>query len=605
MPKQTFVEKIFNAPAGSIVFHKPDIILSHDNTASIESTFRKMGGDRVFDPDQLLIVLDHNAPPTNSKLANDYQQIRLFARSQGIRHFHDAGEGICHQLMEKYARPGMVIVGSDSHTCTAGAFNAFATGIDRTETAGLWKQGETWFRVPESMKINLRGHLPEDVYAKDLALYIIGMIGSSGADYMSVEYHGEGVRTLTVADRMTIANLGSEMGAKNAVFPADEQLAHYLGEKPKGIWADHDASYQKEYEIDLSALFPLAACPHHVDHVKSIDDINGTPIGQALIGTCTNGRIEDLRIAAAILRGKKVAEGVQLLVTPASRDIYMQAVKEGLAEIFLAAGANILTPSCGPCLGTGQGIPPDGINVISTANRNFLGRMGNPKSAIYLASPATVAISAICGAITSPARTKHYSRFPYQAEQSATLSVSASENRYANGVWNYKDADNLNTDQMFAGNLTYEINSSQPEKIAPHLLKGFDEQFAARVKPGDYIVCGENFGCGSSREHPAVGLVYLGIKAVLVKSVSRIFFRSSVNQGLPILLVPEAVEAYKQGDKIEVNMAAGSILIAGIKFNFNPLPEKLLQILEKGGLVNSIMNSDKGRGTNKKQEYER
>jgi homoaconitate hydratase family protein/3-isopropylmalate dehydratase small subunit len=589
MAKQTFAEKIFGAPAGSIVFYKPDIILSHDNTASIESTFRKMGGNRVHDPGQLLIVLDHNAPPTSSKLANDYQQIRTFVRDQGVTHFHDAGEGICHQLMEKYARPGKVVVGSDSHTCTAGAFNAFATGIDRTETAGLWKQGETWFRVPDSMKITLHGRLPENVYAKDLALYIIGMIGSSGADYMSVEYHGKGVKTLQVADRMTIANLASEMGAKNAVFPADEQLAEYLGEKSTGIWADTDATYLKEYEIDLSGLFPLAACPHHVDHVKSIDEISGTPIGQALIGTCTNGRLEDLRIAAALLKGKKVAQGVQLLVTPASRDIYLQAVKEGLVEIFLTAGANILTPSCGPCLGTGQGIPPDGINIISTANRNFLGRMGNPKSAIYLASPATVALSAIKGEITSPARTMIKSKFPYHIEQTATITVPASDSRYINGVWNYKDADNLNTDQMFAGNLTYEINSSQPEKIAPHLLKGFDEQFATRVTPGDIMVCGENFGCGSSREHPAVGLVYLEIKAVLVKSVSRIFFRSAVNQGLPILVIPEAVEAYQQGDKVQIDMAGGVIAIADKVFSFSPLPEKLMEILECGGLVKWIV----------------
>jgi 3-isopropylmalate/(R)-2-methylmalate dehydratase large subunit len=590
MTKRTFAEKILHAPAGSIVFHKPDIILSHDNTASIESTFRKMKGTSVFNPDQLLIVLDHNAPPTSSKLANDYQQIRTFVRDQDIKHFHDAGEGICHQLMEKYARPGMVVVGSDSHTCTAGAFNAFATGIDRTETAGLWKQGETWFRVPDSMKITLHGRLPANVYAKDLSLYIIGLIGSSGADYMSVEYHGEGVKTLTVADRMTIANLASEMGAKNAVFPADEQLAEYMGGRTEGVWADPDASYQKEYEIDLSALFPLAACPHHVDHVKSVDEIAGTPIAQALIGTCTNGRLEDLRIAAKMLKGKKIKKDVQLLITPASREIYLQAIKEGLAEIFISAGANILTPSCGPCLGTGQGIPPDGINVISTANRNFLGRMGNPKASIYLASPATVAISAIRGVITSPAVNKVGSKFPYHIEQTDTVTIKGSDCRYANGIWNYQDADNLNTDQMFAGNLTYEINSSQPEKIVPHLLKGFDEQFSATARPGDIMVCGENFGCGSSREHPAVGLVYLGIKAVLVKSVSRIFFRSSVNQGLPILVVPEAVEAYKQGNKIEINMAAGNITIENKKFHFNPLPDKLLQILEKGGLVNSIIS---------------
>ena len=592
MPGKTFVEKIFNAPKGRIVFHVPDFILTHDNTASIENTFRKMGGKQVFNPEQLIVVLDHNAPPTSSKLANDYQKIRNFVRDQDIRRFHDAGEGICHQLMERYARPGMVVVGSDSHTCTAGAFNSFAAGIDRTETAGLWKKGETWFSVPESMKITLHGKMPEHVYAKDLALYIIGMIGSSGANYLSVEYHGEGVKSLSVADRMTIANLASEMGAKNAVFPADEVLDDYLGEKSTGIWADGDATYLKEYDIELSQLFPLAACPHQVDNVKSVDEISDLPVGQALIGTCTNGRIEDLRIAAEMMKNKTVHNDVQLLITPASREIYLQALREGLIEIFLRAGANILTPSCGPCLGTGQGIPPDGINVISTANRNFPGRMGNPKANIYLASPATVSVSAIMGKIHSPVAAEMKHTFPFHIPQSSTIHIGTDDNRYSNGVWDYKDTDNLNTDQMFAGNLTYEIHSSQPEKIAPHIFRGFDEQFSKKAQKGDIIVCGENFGCGSSREHPAVGLRYLGIKAVVVKSVSRIFFRSAINQGLPILVIPDAVEAYRKADMVRIALAEGFIFVGEKKFSFNRLPDKLMQIIRLGGLVNWIVNSE-------------
>ena len=583
------MEKVLGAPAGSIVFRRPDIILSHDNTSSIESTFRKMGGHQVFDPGRLLIVLDHNAPPTSSKLANDYQHIRDFVKEQGIRNFHDAGEGICHQLMEKYARPGMTVVGSDSHTCTAGAFNAFATGIDRTETAGIWKQGETWFRIPASVKITLNGKLPEQVYAKDLALWIIGMLGSDGADYLSVEYHGDGVRTLSLADRMTIANLASEMGAKNAVFPADEILATHLGGRISGVWADREAVYQKEYEIDLKELFPLAACPHHVDNVKGISSIEGTAIGQALIGTCTNGRLEDLRIAASILKDQKVAEGVRLLITPASREIYLQAIQEGLIEILVRSGASILTPSCGPCLGTGQGIPPDGINVISTANRNFIGRMGNPKASIYLASPATVAASAVKGMITGPEGAPMGKTFPYRARQTNTITVAQGDVRYAGSVWDYKDADNLNTDQMFAGNLTYEISSTDPARIVPHLLKGFDPRFSHSVKKRDILVCGENFGCGSSREHPAVGLVHAGVRAVIVKSVSRIFFRSAINQGLPILVLPAAVEAYNRGDTIGIDMASGTVTVGVRIFHFDPLPEKLLHILEKGGLVKAII----------------
>lgn len=588
MSGKTFVEKIFNAGAGSIVFAKPDIILSHDNTASISKTFEKMGGSKLADPDQILIVLDHNAPPTTSKLANDYNYIRKLAVQKGISKFHDAGKGICHQIMAEYAQPGMIIVGSDSHTCTAGAFNAFAAGIDRTETAGLWKQGETWFRVPETIKIELTGKLPTGVYSKDLSLWIIGMIGSSGADYMSIEYHGEGVGSLTVSDRMTIANLASEMGAKNAVFPADAVLENWVGMKISGVWADPDAKYFREIKINLSDLFPVVAAPHHVDNVKALSEVQGTKIHQAMIGTCTNGRLEDIREAAKVLKGKQIPADVILLVIPASKNIFMKAMEEGLIATFMEAGANVLASSCGPCLGTGQGIPADGFTVISTANRNFKGRMGNKEAAIYLASPAAVAHSALTGEITDPRGIRVRDKFPYSIKQSGTVEIKKGDDRFSLGTWNYTDADNMNTDQMFAGNLTYDVLSSEAEKIMPHLFKGFDESFAARVKSGDIIMAGANFGCGSSREHPAVGLAYAGAKAVICKSVNRIFYRSAVNQGLPIILVPEAVDAYKQGDIVEVEMEKGVIKIAGREFTFAPLPDKLMKIFKAKGLVNYI-----------------
>jgi len=585
---KTFAEKILGAKTGSIVFKKPDIILSHDNTSSIKATFNKMGGDKVSDPNQILIVLDHNAPPTNAKLANDYHKIREIASYQGIKKFHDVGKGICHQIMSQYAKPNMIIVGSDSHTCTAGAFNAFAAGIDRTETAGLWKQGETWFRVPESIKITFTGKLQKGVYAKDIALWIIGLIGSDGADYMSIEYHGEGVKSLSISDRMTIANLASEMGAKNAVFPADEVLHAFLGVKTEGTWADADAIYKKQYNIDLSSIFPVVAAPHHVDNVKAVSEVQGTKLQQALIGTCTNGRIEDIRIAAEIISGKQIPKDFQLLVIPASQEIYLQAMEEGLVTSLIKAGANFLSPSCGPCLGTGQGIPADGFKVISTANRNFLGRMGNEKAEIYLASPATVAYSALAGEITDPRGIKANDVFPSSKEQSHTVVVEKGENRCEQNTWNYANVDNLNTDQMFAGNLTYNVNSNEADKIMPHLFKGFDDSFADKVKKDDILMAGWNFGCGSSREHPSVGLAYAGIKAVIVKSVNRIFYRSSVNQGLPIIVVPEAIDFYKQGDKVDINFVKGEISINDKKFAFAPLPEKLMAIFNKKGLINYV-----------------
>jgi 3-isopropylmalate/(R)-2-methylmalate dehydratase large subunit len=590
MPGKTFAEKIFGAEKGSIVFARPDIILTHDNTSSINSTFKKMGGDKPLNPDTLLITLDHNAPPTSSKLATDYQTIRDLAEKYGIRKFHDAGDGICHQLMSLYAKPGMIIVGSDSHTSTAGAFNAFAAGIDRTETAGLWKQGETWFRVPESVKITLSGKLGKGVYAKDLALWIIGMIGSSGADYMSIEYHGAGVQTLSIADRMVLANLASEMGAKNAVFPADGVLDSWFGKKSEGLWADADAVYLKEISISLDEIFPVVAAPHHVDNVKSVSEVEGTKIHEALIGTCTNGRLEDLREAAAVLKGEKVPKYMQLLIIPASKEIYLQSMREGLIEIFMESGGNVLSSSCGPCLGTGQGIPADGYNVISTANRNFKGRMGNPNSNVYLASPATVAASALAGVISDPRGIRANDKYPYSVPQSHTVDIGEGEDRYSDGTWNYADVDNLNTDQMFAGNLTYTVQSSEPDKIMPHLFKGFDNSFAERVKAGDVLMAGANFGCGSSREHPSVGLAYAGIRAVVCKSVNRIFFRSSVNQGLPILLVPDAVGAYKHGDRVDIDFEKGLVIVGEKEFSFAPLPPKLMEIFKAKGLVNYVKN---------------
>ena len=594
MKNKTFVEKIFDASVGTIVFAKPDIVLTHDNTASIKNTFAKMGGEKVAYPEQLLVVLDHNAPPTTGKLATQYDEIRQIVKLQGIEKFYDAGKGICHQIMSYHAEPGMLIVGSDSHTCTAGAFNAMAAGIDRTEAAGLWKRGETWFRVPESIKITLTGKLNAGVYAKDLSLWIIGMIGSDGANYMSIEYHGDGVANLGISERMTLANLASEMGAKNAVFPPDDVLAKFYDKKEldNGIWADEGAEYAKEIFINLEDIFPVVAAPHHVDNVKALAEVEGTTIHQGFIGTCTNGRLEDLQEAAKILKGKKIKEGFQLLITPASQKIYIQAMKEGLIEIFLEAGGNVLSSSCGPCLGTGQGIPADGYNVMSTSNRNFLGRMGNANASIYLASPANVAYAALYGEIKDSRGIIENNKYPHKIEQTNTLIIHKNDLRKQKGIWNYTDVDNLNTDQMFAGNLTYKVLSSDAESIMPHLFAGFDENFSDNLKSDDIIFAGDNFGCGSSREHPSVGLAYAGVKAIIVKSVNRIFFRSAINQGLALIVLPEAVDAYTPNAEVELDFKSSKVVIDKQEFRFEALPDKLMQIIDKKGLVNWIKSQN-------------
>jgi len=608
MSGKTYSEKLFEKKsgqevrAGDIVFAEPDLILSHDNSASIYKTFQKMGGIEIKYPNRLVIVLDHDSPPTSVTIANDHEIIRKFIKEQKIEKFYDEGRGICHQLMSNHVLPGMLVVGSDSHTCTSGAFAAFAAGIDRTETAGLWLTGRTWFRVPETIKVVLKGKLQPGVYAKDIALYLMNVIGSAGATYKTIEFHGNGIASLSISERMTLANLASEMGAKTAIFPPDKILFDWLKEQhnseentlqKSSIWSDDNATFSQELIVNLEDLEPLIAVPHQVDNVHFIRNIDETSIDQAFLGTCTNARLDDLLIAASIMKGRKVKTGVQFLVAPASQEIYFNAMKQGAIQTLVEAGAIILSCSCGPCLGKGQGLPADNWNVISTANRNFLGRMGNKESSIFLASPATVVASAIEGKIVDPRdylptkSEKKESTLQLQSrvKEIKTLQISTEDNRYLNGVWDYSEIDDLNTDQMFAGNLTYDIKSADGEKIIPHLFKGLDETFASRVTECDIIVAGSNFGCGSSREHPAVGLAAAGVKAVIVKSVARIFYRSAINQGLPIIVHPEFVENFKKDTSTSIDLEKSQITNGEQVYNTGKLPVELLKIFNAGGLI--------------------
>ena len=414
---KSFIQKVFEnkvgkpVAEGEIVFVEPDYILTHDNTAAIIKKLAEVKeGIRVKYPDKLVIILDHVIPAASIATANNHKQIRKFVREQEIAHFFDIGTGICHQVLPEMglAKPGSVIVGSDSHTCTYGAFGAFSTGIDRTEAAGIWITGETWFKIPKSYKIILRGKFRKSVSAKDLILKIIGDLKADGANYKSVEYHGDGIKNLSISDRMTISNMAVEMGAKNSAFPVDEKTREWLtknGVKKNDyseIWSDEDVKYEKIFSYDLNTINPQVAFPHSVDNVKDISEAVGIKVDQCFVGTCTNGRIEDLHIAAKILKGNKVNPSTRLLILPASRRIYQEAVQDGTLAVLNESGAVILPPGCGPCLGAHQGVMADGEVTISTANRNFKGRMGNKTTFIYLASPATVAASAINGEITDP-----------------------------------------------------------------------------------------------------------------------------------------------------------------------------------------------------------
>lgn len=414
---QTFAQKILAAAAGldevavgQIVTVRPAHLLTHDNTAAI---IGKIGGDLgqygVVDPDLPVIVLDHVVPAANEKTATGHSSIREFVAKHKVRNFYDVGEGICHQvLVEKgHARPGTIVVGSDSHTCSYGAVGVFSTGIDRTEAAALMLTGQTWLKVPPTIRITLRGRFQPPVGAKDLVLRIIGDIRADGASYSAVEFHGD-IGDLSVAERFTIANMGVEMGAKIAVFPVDGQTVRYLERAGvargsyEPVWADADAAYVRELEYDLAALEPVVAKPHTVDNVCSVSEVAGTRIAQCLLGTCTNGRLNDLQAAAAILKGKRVAPGVRLLVLPASRAVLEEATADGTLLTLLRAGATVLPVGCGPCLGAHQGVLAPGEVCLSTANRNFKGRMGCKEAEIYLAGPATVAASALHGEITDP-----------------------------------------------------------------------------------------------------------------------------------------------------------------------------------------------------------
>ena len=412
---QTFAEKILalrsdkrQVNPGDIVEITPQVALSHDNTAAIVGIFQRMGGKKVFNPQMHAIFLDHAAPAPTTKHAENHRIIRDFVHEQAIPHFFDVGRGICHQVLveEGLALPGEIVLGSDSHTPHAGVMGAFGAGIGRSEMASIWAVGTLWLRVPESLKIIVTGKMPAWVTPKDLALKIIGDLGADGALYLSVEWHGNVIADMSLSERATLTNMAAEMGAKNSYIPPDDKTLDYLSSRARRdfelLLPDPDAAYLRVLEIDAGGLEPMIACPHTVDNVKPLSEVAGTKVDQAFLGTCTNGRLEDLASAAEILRGRKLSPGTRMIVIPASSEILREALRKGYVEDFLNAGALVESPGCGPCMGNHLGVPAPGEVTISTANRNFQGRMGTKESEIYLASPAVTAASAVAGEIKHP-----------------------------------------------------------------------------------------------------------------------------------------------------------------------------------------------------------
>ena len=395
---------------GQLIRAKLDMVLGNDITTPVAvNEFEKAGFNGIFDREKISLVMDHFTPNKDIKAAEQCKQCRTFARRFDVKNFFDVGRmGIEHALLPEQGivKAGDVIIGADSHTCTYGALGAFSTGVGSTDMAAGMATGEAWFKVPEALKFELKGQLQENVTGKDVILHIIGMIGVDGALYKSMEFTGEGVGSLSMDDRLCIANMAIEAGGKNGIFPVDEITEEYMKGRVRGEWkkyeADPDAEYASVYEINLSELKPTVSFPHLPENTRTIDEVGNVAIDQVVIGSCTNGRLEDMAIAAKIFEGKKVHDNVRAIIIPATQQIYKECIRLGYMDTFIDAGCVVSTPTCGPCLGGHMGILAEGERCVATTNRNFVGRMGHVKSEVYLASPAVAAASAITGRISGP-----------------------------------------------------------------------------------------------------------------------------------------------------------------------------------------------------------
>ena len=658
----TFVEKalaraagLSSVVAGQIVDVTPDVALSHDNSAAIARIFRSLAVERVKHPERLAITLDHAVPAPTTLHATNHAEVRRFVAEQGIAHFFEAGRGICHQVLSEEALvlPGQVILGADSHTTHFGWLGAFGAGVGRSEMAAIWATGQLWLRVPETIRVDLLGALPDGVTAKDLSLWVLKLLGEETGIYRAVEFGGPGLATLSLESRMVIPNMMAEGGAKSAWLPPDEAVFAWLAERlaATGSWQelggtegnldatverlmamalypDEDADYVARYEVDLGALEPLVACPHHPSNVTPLSQVTGTKVDQAFLGTCTTGRLEDLAAAAAVLRTpdgqvRRVATGTRLLVIPASSRVLQDALAAGYIDTFVQAGAMIGTPGCGPCMGNHMGIPAPGEVVISSANRNFRGRMGTAESDVYLASPAVVAASAVAGHIVDPGEMMNDERGTMNPERSARVqrqvsalaqrtrpgdrdqrlsdsnrraaSTEASDSSFilhpssfSGRAWTY--GDNVNTDVIFPGKYTYTLR--EPAEWAQHALEDLDPSFAGNVRPGDIIVAGRNWGCGSSREQAVGALKAAGVTAIIAASFARIYFRNAVNNGILPVVCPEAAAAIQPGETIAIDPQRCIVRCAAGDFPFPPLSASLRAIVAAGGLVEMLRRNE-------------
>ena len=584
MPRpMTMAEKILAAHAGldevepgQLIECDLDLVLSNDVTAPIAvKEFRKIGVEKVFDPEKIALVPDHYVPNKDIKSAEQAKIVRDFAREQGITHYYEVGcMGVEHALLPEQGVVGAgdLIIGADSHTCTYGALGAFATGVGSTDAGVGYATGKAWFKVPESLLFKIEGELAPGVTGKDVILHIIGMIGVDGALYQAMEFTGSAIRTMGMDERMSISNMAIEAGGKAGLIEVDDVTRAYMDgrtERPYTEYhSDPDAMYAKVYEIDAASIVPTVSFPHLPSNTRPAAEARDIKIDQAVIGSCTNGRIVDMRQAADVLRGRKIHPDVRCIVIPATQAVYRQCMEEGLMDVFLDANCAVSTPTCGPCLGGYMGILAAGERAIATTNRNFVGRMGDPTER---------GLPVLAGHRRGKRRARpHRPAGRLGLGGTATMQFKGTAHRYG------RDID---TDVIIPARY---LTTSDPAELAKHCLEDLDTSFIERVQPGDIIVADENFGCGSSREHAPIAIKAAGVDVVVAKSFARIFYRNSINTGLAIMECPEAVDAISQGDVVSVDADAGVIVdeTTGQTFQAQPFPPFIKEIIEAGGLIN-------------------
>ena len=616
---KTLIEKIVAAQSGDFIRIRPKHIMTHDNTSAVMGKFASIGATAIHDPKQPVFAIDHDIQNLSSENLGKYAKIQAFARTHGVD-FYPAGTGISHQVMIEYgyATPGTMIVGSDSHSNIYGAVSALGTPVVRTDAASIWATGETWWQVPRTARVRLRGSLRPGVVGKDVIVALCGLFADDEVLNAAVEFVGDGIDCLSMDSRMSIANMTTEWGALAGVFPFDEVLLDYLlGRaaflKSRGIdrftaedvhaWyanrleADTDGSYSIELELDLSTVIPHVSGPDHVKVMHSLPDIEKKRImvQKAYLLSCVNGRVEDLEQAAAVVKGKRVAKGVTLYVAAASKNVQAEAEANGSWAQLEQAGAVFLPPGCGTCIGLGEGTLEPGEVGISATNRNFKGRMGSRDAKAYLGSPAVVAASAIAGFITAPERFENvvptYSKFvpPRETPPPSSVEVIDGFPRGVSGRVVFLPVDNLNTDGIYAGAMTYRDNVSEDE-MAAAAMANYDPGFAALSKAGDILVAGANFGTGSSREQAATCLKLRGIRAVIAVSFSETYKRNAINNGFLVIESPGLVAHLREAcdgtedptvvlGEASINFERAVVTYGGETFSFpaiGPVPQEVI-----------------------------